>query len=63
MTTIWPADACAPPITVTQPTIHDHLLTMLLRQAIPYLEREECGTRTNAELRNLIKQAKAATGA
>jgi hypothetical protein len=35
---------------------------MLLRQAIPYLEREEGGTRTSKKLRNLIKQAKAATG-
>jgi hypothetical protein len=35
---------------------------MLLRQSIPYLEYIEHGTRTNAELRNLIKQAKAATG-
>lgn len=61
MTTIYPPGQCEPPVTIP-PTLHDHLLTMLLRQTIPYLEREEFGTRTNAALRNLIKQAKAATG-
>ena len=62
MTTIYPTDTCAPPVTVIQPSLHDHYLTMLLRQAIPYLEREEFGTRTNAELRNLITQARSAVG-
>jgi hypothetical protein len=61
MPILFTQDPCAPPVTIP-PSLHDHLITMLLRQTIPYLEYIEHGTRTNAELRNLIKQAKAATG-
>lgn len=60
MTTIHPADTCARPYPIAE-TVRERLLAVLLRRALPILWREELSTRTNADLRDLIRQIEAVT--
>lgn len=60
MTTHYPADPCMKPHTVDD-TIRERLMSVLLRKALPILWREELSTRTNADLRDLIRQIEGIT--
>lgn len=46
----------------TAKTVREIRLESLLRETIPYLQREELGTRTSIVLRALIEEIKIATG-
>lgn len=56
MTTIYPPDTCAPPITISHPSLmlSLHLRDNLLLECLPHLIEKEHGTRTSPVLRGLI---------
>ena len=53
-----PAFHLKPP---TRGTLREHLMARIIRELIPYAEREERGTKTSLVTRSLIAEAKHVT--